>query len=100
MTHLRKENLAIVTRKTAEDHWVTNLEGTKSRSVSWCKECRVYKPLSAFYLKPLGTRKHKNNVRTYCCICFDKNNKKAREIREYKTSQKLLGLILGLINIQ
>ena len=82
--HLRKENLAIVTREIAEDRWVTNLDSTKSRAVSWCKCCRENKPLGAFYLKSKQDRKHPNDVRSYCCICFDKQVKKSRDIREQK----------------
>lgn len=92
MTHLREENLAVVTRRIAEDAWVTNLDGTKSRSVSWCKCCRVYKPLSAFYLKSKSTRKHKNDVRGYCCLCFDEQNKQAKEMREEKYTFKEMHL--------
>jgi hypothetical protein len=82
--HLRKENLAIVTREIAEDRWVTNLDSTKSRAVSWCKCCRENKPLSAFYLKPKRDRKHLNDVRSYCCVCFDIQVKHSRDIREQK----------------
>jgi len=100
MTHLRKENLAVVTRRVAEDAWVTNLDGTKSRAVSWCTCCRVYKPLSAFYLKSKSTRKHKNDVRGYCCICFDEQNKQAREIREEKYAFKELNMLINELKVE
>jgi hypothetical protein len=96
MTHLRKENLAVVTREIAKDHWVANLDGTKSRAVSWCKTCRVYKPLTAFYLKSKSTRKHSNHVRGDCCICFDEKVKSSREIREDLQAQKSLGKIFQI----
>jgi len=100
MTHLREENLAVVTRRIAEDAWVTNLDGTKSRAVSWCKCCRVHKPLSAFYLKSKSTRKHKNDVRGYCCICFDEQNKKAKEIREERNAVKQLNILINELKIE
>jgi tryptophanyl-tRNA synthetase len=95
---LREENLAVVTRKIAEDAWVTNLDGTKSRAVSWCKCCRVYKPLSAFYLKSKSTRKHKNDVRGNCCLCFDTKNKIAKEIREERNAFKELNTWINNFN--
>lgn len=100
MTHLRKENVAVVYRKLAKDHWVQTLDGSKARSVNWCNSCREYKPLSHFYLKPERDRKHDNDVRDYCIDCFDKQNNLARKKREDKKAERKLNemFIMNLMN--
>lgn len=98
MTHLRRENLPVVTRKLAEDVWVQTLDGNKTRAVSWCKCCKTNKPLNAFYLKSHRDRKHNSDVRDYCCVCFEAQSEAARHKRERRKVDKALIALFNLLD--
>ena len=97
MTHLRKENLAVVTRRVAEDVWIQTLDGNKTRATSWCTSCRENKPLNSFYLKPQKDRKHSSDVRDYCITCFDVQNEEARLKREGRAVEKSLSSLFEFL---
>ena len=89
MTHKRDENTGIVTRERARDMWVTDMDGNKTRAVSWCSYYKKFFPLGDFYLKSAKKRKHDNDVESVCIAAWDARVKmqpdrerKQRERRE------------------
>lgn len=102
MTHLRKENadVAVVTRKIAEDLWVTALDGTLARATSWCSCCKQHLPKNHFYLKAKRDQKHPNDVREMCIPCFDEQNETARDKRNFLNTQKELGDLIKNFDIE
>ena len=81
MSHLRRENISRVWREVPKDTFSATLFGDNTRIVSWCKKCKVYKPLTAFYLKDETERKHPNDVRTKCIPCHDEQVERARVLK-------------------
>ncbi len=75
MTHKRSENTSTVTRERARDMWVTDMDGNKTRAVSWCKAYKKFLPLGEFYMKDKTKRKHPNDVEPICALAWDERVK-------------------------
>lgn len=88
MTHKRCENTSTVTRERAADMWVVDIDGNKTRALSWCKALRVFLPLGEFYMKDKTKRKHANDVEPICAVAWDERVKR-QKLRDDKRRKRL-----------
>lgn len=67
----REDTHGVVYRKTSEDLRVTTIFGKKEVVTKLCFSCLQNLPLSSFYLESKPKRKHQNQTRKHCVICWD-----------------------------